>query len=103
VTSTNESVARFIPSKSNALDFYKLKGDPDNIGRHLADYINGFSENIRKIFERFEFDKEIDGPVADGALEGGHDGRILGRPAKQRDGCGSRRCARRMQAACQGS
>lgn len=27
------------------LDFYKLKGDPDNIGRHLADYINGFSEN----------------------------------------------------------
>ncbi len=42
------------------LDFYKLKGDPDHIGRHLADYINGFSENIRKIFERFEFDKEIE-------------------------------------------
>lgn len=42
------------------LDFPKLKGDPDNIGRHLADYINGFSENIRKIFERFEFDKEIE-------------------------------------------
>jgi type I restriction enzyme M protein len=42
------------------LDFQKLKGDPDNIGRHLADYINGFSENIRKIFERFEFDKEIE-------------------------------------------
>jgi type I restriction enzyme M protein len=42
------------------LDFYKLKGDPDNIGRHLADYINGFSENIRKIFERFEFEKEIE-------------------------------------------
>jgi type I restriction enzyme M protein len=42
------------------LDFHKLKGDPDNIGRHLTDYINGFSENIRKIFERFEFDKEIE-------------------------------------------
>lgn len=41
------------------LDFSKLKGDPDNIGRHLADYINGFSENIRKIFERFEFEQEI--------------------------------------------
>jgi type I restriction enzyme M protein len=41
------------------LDFYKLKGDPDNIGRHLTDYINGFSENIRKIFERFEFEQEI--------------------------------------------
>ncbi|MCP1509207.1 type I restriction enzyme M protein [Pseudomonas marginalis] len=42
------------------LDFQKLKGDPDHIGRHLTDYINGFSENIRKIFERFEFDKEIE-------------------------------------------
>lgn len=42
------------------LDFAKLKGDPNNIGRHLADYIAGFSENIRKIFERFEFDKEIE-------------------------------------------
>ncbi|TLP75168.1 SAM-dependent DNA methyltransferase [Pseudomonas nitroreducens] len=42
------------------LDFHKLKGDPDNIGRHLADYIACFSENIRKIFERFEFDNEIE-------------------------------------------
>ncbi len=42
------------------LDFQKLKGDPDNTGRHLADYIAGFSENIRKIFDRFEFDKEIE-------------------------------------------
>jgi type I restriction enzyme M protein len=42
------------------LDFRKLKGDPDNIGRHLADYVNGFSENISKIFERFEFEKEIE-------------------------------------------
>jgi type I restriction enzyme M protein len=42
------------------LDFPKLKGDPDNIGRHLADYIAGFSENIRKIFERFEFNTEIE-------------------------------------------
>jgi len=42
------------------LDFQKLKGDPDNVGRHLTDYINGFSENVRKIFEYFEFDKEIE-------------------------------------------
>lgn len=42
------------------LDFRKLKGDPDNTGRHLIDYINGFSENIRKIIERFEFEKEIE-------------------------------------------
>ncbi len=26
----------------SSLDFQKLKGDPDNIGRHLEDYINGF-------------------------------------------------------------
>ncbi len=42
------------------LDFRKLKSDPDNIGRHLTDYINGFSENIRDIFGRFEFDKEVE-------------------------------------------
>lgn len=42
------------------LDFQKLKGDPDHIGRHLEDYINGFSENVREIFSRFEFSKEIE-------------------------------------------
>ncbi|MBU5635903.1 type I restriction-modification system subunit M [Geomonas sp. Red69] len=42
------------------LDFRKLKGDPDYIGRHLMDYIRGFSENIQKIFDRFEFEKEIE-------------------------------------------
>ncbi len=42
------------------LSFQRLKGDPDNIGRHLTDYIAGFSENVRKIFERFEFEKEIE-------------------------------------------
>ncbi len=42
------------------LDFQKLKGDPDNIGRHLTDYIAGFSGNIRVIFDRFEFEKEIE-------------------------------------------
>lgn len=42
------------------LDFQRLKGDPDNIGRHLLDYINGFSENVRKIFERFDFEKEVE-------------------------------------------
>ena len=27
----------------SALDFKALKGDPDNVGRHLTDYIHGFS------------------------------------------------------------
>ena len=42
------------------LDFQKIKGDPDNVGRHLVDYINGFSDNVRTIFEYFEFEKEIE-------------------------------------------
>jgi type I restriction enzyme M protein len=42
------------------LTFEKLKGDPDNIHQHLVSYIQGFSENVRKIFERFEFANEIE-------------------------------------------
>lgn len=41
------------------LSFAKLKGDPDNAHLHLVSYINGFSENVRKIFERFDFGNEI--------------------------------------------
>jgi type I restriction enzyme M protein len=37
-----------------------LKGDPDNIDKHLISYINGFSLNIREIFDRFEFSAEIE-------------------------------------------
>ncbi len=42
------------------LSFEKLKGDPDNAHLHLASYINGFSENVRKIFDRFDFGNEIE-------------------------------------------
>lgn len=42
------------------LSFEKLKGDPDNAHLHLVSYIAGFSENVRKIFERFEFGGEIE-------------------------------------------
>ena len=42
------------------LDFGKLKGDPDNVERHLIGYINGFSKNVRDIFEFFEFESEIE-------------------------------------------
>ncbi len=42
------------------LDFQKLKGDPDNIALHLVTYIKGFSENIQRIFEYFEFEQEIE-------------------------------------------
>ncbi len=42
------------------LTFEKLKGDPDHIDKHLTSYINGFSANVRRIFEYFEFANEID-------------------------------------------
>ena len=42
------------------LDFEKLKGDPDNIDKHLVSYIKGFSANVRTIFDFFEFETEIE-------------------------------------------
>ncbi len=42
------------------LDFEKLQGDPDNVAQHLVSYIQGFSENVRRIFECFEFESEIE-------------------------------------------
>lgn len=42
------------------LDFEKLKGDPDNMAQHLVSYIKGFSSNVRRIFEYFEFETEIE-------------------------------------------
>src|SRR6266850_6769714 len=42
------------------LHFEKLKGDPDNIEKHLVSYIKGFSRNVRTIFEFFEFENEIE-------------------------------------------
>ena len=42
------------------LDFKKLVGDPDHIERHLVSYVNGFSRNVREIFEFFEFENEIE-------------------------------------------
>jgi type I restriction enzyme M protein len=42
------------------LDFAKLKGDPDNINKHLVSYIKGFSNNVQRIFDFFEFEAEIE-------------------------------------------
>lgn len=42
------------------LDFQRLKGDPDHIEKHLVSYIKGFSANVRRIFEFFEFENEIE-------------------------------------------
>ncbi len=42
------------------LSLEQLKGDPDNIDRHLVSYLNGFSQNVRDIFESFELTGEIE-------------------------------------------
>jgi type I restriction enzyme M protein len=40
--------------------FPKLLGESAAIAKNLTAYIKGFSPNVRKIFERFEFDAEIE-------------------------------------------
>ena len=44
----------------SGLDFEKLKGDPDNVEKHLVIYIKSFSRNVRDIFDFFEFENEIE-------------------------------------------
>ena len=40
-------------------DFDKLLDDPDNIEDNFRDYLNGFSENVQNIIEKFKFDGHI--------------------------------------------
>ena len=54
------SAARQRFHNHSPLDFEKLKGDPDHIAQHLVSYIQGFSKNVRDIFEYFEFETEIE-------------------------------------------
>lgn len=39
--------------------FERLLDDPDNIEANFRDYLNGFSENVRDILEKFRFDGQI--------------------------------------------
>ena len=41
-------------------DFQKLLDDPKNIAKNLRDYINGFSENVRDILDKFKIRNTID-------------------------------------------
>lgn len=40
-------------------NFEKLLDDPDNIEANFRDYLNGFSENVQDIIEKFKFDGHI--------------------------------------------
>jgi type I restriction enzyme M protein len=44
----------------STLDMPKLVGDQDNVKANLESYIQGFSEEVRSIFEHFEFSATID-------------------------------------------
>lgn len=46
-------------------DFNKLLEDPKNIAKNLKHYINGYSDNVKEIFAKFDFDKQLS------RLEGG--------------------------------
>lgn len=46
-------------NNTSQYDFQTLLEDPDNIAANLRNYIQGFSSNVRMIFERFEFGDEI--------------------------------------------
>ncbi|MFN4264262.1 MAG: N-6 DNA methylase [Aquabacterium sp.] len=42
------------------LDLPKLLGDPDNIAHNLFTYVQGFSSDVRDIFDHFEFQAQVD-------------------------------------------
>ncbi|WNZ47516.1 class I SAM-dependent DNA methyltransferase [Leptolyngbya boryana CZ1] len=54
----NASGQRF--HNRSPLDLEKLKGDPNNIDQRLTEYVKGFSKNIQKIFEQFNFAVEVE-------------------------------------------
>jgi type I restriction enzyme M protein len=44
---------------SSPMDMGKLLGDPSNLRANILSYVGGFSENVRDIFEKFDFDAQI--------------------------------------------
>lgn len=54
---TEESKVKFY--NTSPLDFSKLLDDPSNVASSLTGYINGFSPNVRAIFEKFKFGEQV--------------------------------------------
>ncbi len=42
------------------MSFGKLLADPNNIRQNLLDYVDSFSENVADIFDKYEFEKQVD-------------------------------------------
>ncbi len=51
--------AGFAFYNTSKYDFEKLLADPANIAANLRNYINGFSDNMREVVEKFDFDNTI--------------------------------------------
>ena len=45
---------------TSPFDFQKLLGDSHNIRANVIAYVSGFSDNTRDIFERYEFEKQVE-------------------------------------------
>ena len=45
---------------TSRMDLAKLLGDPSNVATHLTSYVDAFSEEVRDIFEKFEFHTQVD-------------------------------------------
>jgi type I restriction enzyme M protein len=64
----NEGAARdFVLQKASGYSFYntspydlrKLIGDPANLKQNLLSYVEGFSPNVRDVFERYDFATQV--------------------------------------------
>lgn len=53
---------------TSAFTLQSLMGDPAGIKANLIDYVHGFSENVRDIFDRFEFEKQVEKLEAENLL-----------------------------------
>lgn len=45
---------------TSPLNMKTLLGDPGNISANLFNYVQGFSASVRDMFERFEFNTQVD-------------------------------------------
>ncbi|MCI4568952.1 class I SAM-dependent DNA methyltransferase [Lysobacter sp. CFH 32150] len=45
---------------TSKLDFVTLLADPGNIRKNMASYLAGFSDDVRDIFERYDFSRQIE-------------------------------------------
>lgn len=45
---------------TSPLDFARLLADPSNIRKNMANYLAGFSDDVRDIFERYDFVRQVE-------------------------------------------